>query len=413
MLKSSFDCVVIGGGAAGMFAAITAAKQGKQVALIEKNTRLGKKLSITGKGRCNLTNYCDVETLFKNIPQNPKFLMSAFSRFSSSDTMDFFKQNGVALKVERGNRVFPVSDRAADVCKCLEVLCKKYHVQILHASAEHLLVNAQKEIEGVQTSAGVMKCKTCILATGGLSYPGTGSTGDGFRMAQELGHSISPLRPSLVPLTSSDPICHALTGLSLKNVSLRVLEAQKCIFEDLGEMLFSHFGLTGPMILSASAHIRYIDKKPYTCIIDLKPGLTLEMLDKRILRDFEKYINRDLVNALTDLLPLRMIPVVLEAANIPQHTKVHAVTRQQRERLCSVIKNLSIKVSGFRPLAEAIITRGGISTREINPKTMESKLAKNLYFAGEIIDVDAYTGGFNLQIAWSTAFVAGSSVGAE
>lgn len=408
-MSEKFTTVVIGGGPAGLMAAYTLASDGLKVILLEKNDSPGRKLGITGKGRCNLTNNCSPDALLQNIPVNPKFLMGSFSRFSVSDTMNFFETHGLPLKTERGNRVFPVSDKALDVVSCMIRAAKGVGVEFLKASASEVIVNEHK-VCAVSTSKGRIECGFCVIATGGLSYPGTGSTGDGYRMAAALGHTIIPQKASLVPLEASPDLCKALQGLSLKNVSLTVLENGSEVFFDFGEMLFTHFGVSGPLILSASSHMRHFFDKTYTLIIDLKPALDHDTLDKRILRDFSENTNRDFVNALDKLLPQKLIPVIVELAGIPPHRKINSVTKEERERLVKVIKSMELSVTGPRPIDEAIITSGGVSVREISPKTMESKVVSGLYFAGEIIDVDAYTGGFNLQIAWSTGFVAGSSI---
>lgn len=406
------ETVIIGGGAAGLMAACAAADKGCRVTVAEKNERPARKLMITGKGRCNVTNNCDVDTLISNVPKNPKFLYSAFSQFNSQDVMRFFENTGVPLKTERGNRVFPVSDKAVDIVDALVSAAKHRGVKILHGAACDILTDGVA-VTGVRLENGVvLKTDRVILCTGGKSYPLTGSTGDGYKMAAKLGHTVTDIKPSLVPLTVHEGFCTKLSGLSLKNVTLSVFESgrKKPVFSEMGEMLFTHFGISGPLVLSASAHIRHIEKKQYTAVIDLKPALNLEQLDKRILRDFSEELNRDFSNSLDKLLPKSLIPVIVSLSGIDGGTKVNNVSREQRRSLCEVIKNLTLHITGFRPIEEAIITRGGISVKEINPATMESKLIKGLFFAGEIIDVDAYTGGFNLQIAFSTGHLAGSSV---
>ena len=408
-MSEELTTVVIGGGPAGLMAAYTLAAGGQTVLLLEKNDLPGRKLGITGKGRCNLTNNCMTDELLKNIPVNPKFLMSSFSRFSANDTMNFFETHGLPLKTERGNRVFPVSDKASDVVSCMIRAAKGAGVEFLKAAASEVIVKDHK-VCAVNTSKGRIGCAFCVIATGGLSYPKTGSTGDGYRMAASLGHTIVPQKASLVPLEASPDLCLALQGLSLKNVSLTVLEDGNEVFLDFGEMLFTHFGVSGPLILSASSHMRHFSGKLYTLVIDLKPALDHDTLDKRILRDFSENPNRDFANALDKLLPQKLIPVIVELSGIPSHRKVNSITKEERERLIKTIKSMELTVSGPRPIDEAIITSGGVSVREISPKTMESKLINGLYFAGEIIDIDAYTGGFNLQIAWSTGFSAGSSI---
>lgn len=398
--------VVIGGGAAGMFAAVWAARSGASVCLLEPNPYFGKKLNITGKGRCNLTNASDLECLMANTLRNNRFLYSAYASFSTQDVMSFFEDLGVPLKVERGNRVFPVSDHARDITDALEREMKRLGVQFLHTRAEKLLVK-DGVICGVQCEKQIVSCKKVILATGGLSYPTTGSTGDGYRMSQEVGHSVTELDGSLVPLSSHLTLCQALQGLSLRNVTLTAMdESGKEVFSELGEMLFTHFGVSGPLVLSASAHLPH---GKGTLKIDLKPGLTREQLDARILRDFAEAKNRDLGNVLPGLLPRAMIGPVLSKINVSSTCKIHSVTRKMREDLIDQLKGFTIPALGKRPVAEAIVTAGGVSVREVSPKTMESKLVHGLYFAGEILDVDGYTGGFNLQIAWSTAYLAGTS----
>ena len=403
--------IIIGGGAAGMVAAISASQDEKNdVILLEKNDRLGKKLSITGKGRCNITSsLSDMNDFIKNTPVNGKFLYSAFKNFTNKDII---KLLGIPTKVERGNRVFPVSDRAQDVVDALERKLNKKNIQVLKGvTAKKLLIDEnKKEVIGVETQDKKMYADKVILATGGASYKTTGSTGDGYRMAKEIGHTIIEIRPSLVAMTANDnsiEICQKLQGLTLKNVSIKGYENNKIIYEDFGEMLFTHFGVSGPIILSASAHFACTKMKNPNVIIDMKPALNEEKLNERILRDFDKYKNKEIKNALDDLLPQKMIPVIIELSKIDFNKKVNEITKEERKKLIFNIKNLKIELSGFRPINEAIITKGGISTKEINPKTMESKLYKNLYFAGEIIDVDAYTGGFNLQIAYSTGYTAG------
>ncbi len=408
--------VIVGGGAAGLKAACTAGYRyrngGAEITLVEKNEKCGRKLMITGKGRCNVTNHCDLDTLMANMTRNGKFLYSAFSGFLPQDTMTFFESLGVPLKIERGNRVFPVSDKASDIVDALVKAVKANQIRLLHGTAAHILTD-NGSVTGVQLSNGESLPADCvILATGGKSYPLTGSTGDGYRMAAELGHTVTPLLPSLVPLTAHEGFCSRLAGLSLKNVTLSVFEEgkPKPIFKELGEMLFTHTGISGPLVLSASAHMRKMGQKGYTAVIDLKPALTEEQLDHRILRDFTENKNRDFANALDKLLPKSLIPVVISLAQIDPHTKVNQISREQRKTLIKVMKELTLHITGFAPIEEAVITSGGIAVKEIRPATMESKLIQGLYFAGELIDVDAYTGGFNLQIAFSTGFAAGTSV---
>nr|WP_326184048.1 NAD(P)/FAD-dependent oxidoreductase [uncultured Oscillibacter sp.] len=403
--------VVIGGGPAGMMAAICAAEQGTAVTLLEPNERLGKKLNITGKGRCNVTNNADLETLLANTPKNGKFLYSAFSRFDGRDTMAFFEKLGVPLKTERGNRVFPVSDRAFDVSAALERRLRALKVTLVRDRAVSLDI-AEGTACAVAGEHGRYPAEAVILATGGVSYPATGSTGDGHRLAAEAGHTVTPLQGSLVPLEgllAPGMPCVRLQGLSLRNVGLTVFESGKKRYTDFGELLFTHFGVSGPLVLSASAHMRHFDKKTYRLEIDLKPALDEQTLDRRLLSDFEKHANSDFCNALGDLLPQKLISVAVELSGIPARQKVHEITREQRRELLRLLKHFPVEIMGPRPVAEAIVTSGGVKVGEINPTTMESKLVKALYFAGELIDVDAYTGGFNLQIAWATGRAAGTA----
>ena len=400
--------IVIGGGAAGMLAAGTAAERGLNVVLIEKNKVLGKKLMITGKGRCNITNACDdVETLLKNVVRNRRFLYSAFYGFDNMRTIDFFEGLGVKTKVERGERVFPLSDKSADVTAALRKYLIDGNVEIIRDRVDEICAEDGK-ITGVKCKdRGFMRADSVITATGGISYPITGSTGDGYTFAEDLGHTIERLKPSLVPLTVNENISE-LCGLSLKNISIVVNDDKgKVIYKDFGEMMFAHFGLTGPVILSASSFI----ENPRGCIVhvDLKPALNVKQLDERILRDFSKNMNRDLINGLNDLLPKAIIPYIVRLSEIPPHQKINSVTAASRRRLTELIKNLEFNVTGFCPPEQAIITSGGVSVKEINPSTMESKLVGGLFFAGEVIDVDALTGGFNLQIAFSTGRLAGLS----
>ena len=397
---------IIGGGAAGMMAAIVAARQGKKVTLIEHNNRLGKKLCITGKGRCNVTNDCDVEELFLNIPGNSKFLYSAIYSFSNYNVKEFFEDLGVPLKVERGQRVFPVSDKAKDVTDALEKEMKRLGVNIVFDHAKEVVTEGGV-VKGVKCNKGMIFADRVLIATGGMSYPLTGSTGDGYKMAKALGHTVTELKPSLIPVVAKS--VGELQGLSLKNVSVTVLDEKgKKLYTDLGEMIFTHYGMSGPIILSASGHMR--KKGKYIIILDMKPALDKKELDRRILRDFEKFQNRDFVNSLDELLPQKMIPFVIKKSGIDERKKVNSITKEERLNLIDAIKEIEIEVEGFRPISEAIITAGGISVKEINASTMESKLVKGLYFAGEVIDVDAYTGGFNLQIAFSTGYLAGMNM---
>lgn len=406
MKRLNNQICVIGGGAAGLMAAIAAAEEGAEVCVFEKNDRVGKKLLITGKGRCNVTNNCSLDAFLQNVPVNSRFLFSALKAFDINKTMAFFEALGVKLKTERGNRVFPQSDRAQDIVQALYQEACTRKVSFTYSQATGIQVK-DGQVIGVETKEGIYPALAVILATGGLSYPKTGSTGDGYRFVEKLGHTVKPLHASLVPLESSDPACTQLQGLSLKNVKVSVFEDGKSIFSEQGEMLFTHFGVSGPLILSASAHMRKFNHALYEIQIDLKPALDEKTLDKRIIRDFEDMKNNDFHNALSKLLPHKLIPVVVERSGIAPHLKVHSVTKQQRAKLLSVLKRFSVPISGPRPISDGIITSGGIDVKEVSPKTMESKLVKGLYFAGEILDVDAYTGGFNLQIAWSTGNVAG------
>lgn len=403
------DVAVIGGGAAGMMAALTAALRGLDVALVEPNSMLGRKVRITGKGRCNLTNNCDLKDFLRNVPRNPKFLYSSLSAFSPSDTMSFFEEIGLPLKTERGNRVFPVSDIANDVADALTRELRSAGVTIIREKVRRIAVR-DGAVSAVKVQSGMVNCSAAIICTGGCSYTGTGSTGDGLRIARELGHKIITTRPSLVPLTSPDEDCSELMGLSLRNVSLRVFEDGENIYSDFGEMLFTHFGVSGPLVLSASAHMRRFDDSDYSIEIDLKPALDEESLDKRVLSDFEKFRNSDFINSLNELLPKKLIPVVVRRSGIDPRVKVHSITREQRRELVRLIKAFPVSINGTRPIDEAIVTTGGVDVMQIDPRTMQSKLVSGLYFAGEVIDVDAYTGGYNLQIAWSTGRMAGNKV---
>ena len=402
---------VIGGGPAGMMAAITAAEGGASVTLLEPNERLGKKLNITGKGRCNVTNDAPLEGLLANIPRNGKFLYSAFTRWGSRDTVAFFEHLGVPLKVERGNRVFPVSDRAFDISAALEQRLKALHVRWAHDRALDIEMK-DGAVRAVRGEGEAYPADAVILATGGVSYPATGSTGDGHRLAASLGHTVTELDGSLVPLEgviAPGIPCTRLQGLSLRNVDLTVYEGKKKLYQDFGELLFTHFGVSGPLVLSASAHMRHFGRKEYRFSIDLKPALDRGQLDKRLLSDFRKYQNHDFRNALDDLLPQKLIPVVIELSGIPPQEKVHDITREQRQALLAVLKAFPVEITGKRPAAEAIVTTGGVKVGEVDPRTMESRLVRGLYFAGELLDVDAYTGGFNLQIAWATGRAAGAA----
>lgn len=399
-----YDCIVIGGGPAGLFAAYNAAINGNSVLLLEKNDRCGRKLDITGKGRCNVTNACTREEFLNNVIANPRFLMSAISRFDSEDTVAFFEAMGVPTKVERGNRVFPQSDKAHDITQALIDACNNAGVTINRKKVTGLLV-ADKKIKGVRCGRDEIESGAVIIACGGASYPKTGSDGSGHRLAESVGHTITKIRPSLVPLTSNDIICRECMGLSLKNVGISFLDKNcKTVYKDQGEMMFTHFGVTGPCILSASAHLQ--NSYPCTLIIDLKPALDVKTLDKRLLRDFSEIPNRALKNAFSALLPSKLIDPFIELTGIPPETKLNSLTKEQRSAIVSLMKALPVKINGTRPIDEAIVTGGGVECREIDPKTMQSKLICGLYFAGEVMDVDAYTGGFNLQIAFSTAYTA-------
>lgn len=399
------DTIIVGAGAAGCTAAVFAARYGKSVLLFEPNEKIGRKLRITGKGRCNVTNNSPVEEHMKNIPVNNRFMYSAFSMFSAEDTMNFFEELGVPLKTERGNRVFPVSDKAEDIVSSLEKELKKLGVKIIHKRVESLIIE-NDAVCGVKAQGKEYRSNSVLIACGGKSYPLTGSTGDGYRLAESAGHTVTELKPSLVPIVSEDKFCAELMGLSLRNVTLKLYDGEKVVYSELGEMLFTHFGVSGPLVLSASSHIRNMQKNRFKFVIDLKPALSPEQLDSRIQRDFAENLNRDFINGIRKLLPAKLIPVIIKLSGISPERKINSITKDERRKFGELIKNFPVRVSGFRPIDEAIITSGGISVREINPKTMESKLVKNLFFAGEVIDVDAYTGGFNLQIAFSTAYSA-------
>ena len=403
----SFDVTIIGGGPAGMFAAITAAQRGKSVLLLERNDRLGKKLLITGKGRCNVTNDCDSAEILQNIPRNGRFLYSAMTEFPPKRIMEFLEGAGCALKTERGNRVFPVSDRSQSVLEALQKEMRRSNVTVRTARAKRI-VTGDCGVCAVETDRGTYETGSVILATGGVSYPTTGSTGDGYAMAKALGHTIIEPQGNLVPLESAGNDCPDMQGLALRNVAVKLLNAKnKVLYKDFGELLFTHFGVSGPTVLSASCHLK---GEGCRLLIDLKPALDEGKLNDRILRDLEMYQNRAMENALTDLLPRSMIPVVLHRLEIDPQMQANSLTKQKRRALVELLKAFSVEIVGKRPVAEAIITSGGVKTSEIDPKTMESKVVPGLYFAGEIIDCDAYTGGFNLQIAWATAYAAGMSV---
>jgi len=412
--------LVIGGGPAGMMAAITAAENGNEVTILEKMPSFGKKLLITGKGRCNITSSLYMSEFIKNTPGNGKFLYSAFQNYTNADIIEFLKKQGLEVKEERGNRIFPVTDKSIDVLNCLKKRIDELKIKYkLETRVEKILIK-NNEVLGVRTNREIIQTDKIILATGGKSYPLTGSTGDGYKIARDLGHTIIPIKPALVPLEVYEKEeCKKIQGLSLRNIAIKIIDTdrKKTIYEDFGEMVFTHFGISGPTILSGSAHlakykdIDYLLKKRYIKItIDLKPALTEEHLDDRILRDFKEFKNKQFKNSLDKLLPQKMIPLIVELSGINPDKMVNEITKEERRHLVQLIKYFTITIKNFRPVEEAIITCGGISTKEINPKTMESKLIKGLYFAGEIIDVDAYTGGFNLQIAYSTGYTAGINV---
>ena len=409
--------IVVGGGAAGMMAAVFAAENGHHVQIYEKNDRLGRKLFITGKGRCNITNASDVEELFQTVVSNPKFLYSAFYSFTNEQVIDFFENLGVKTKVERGNRVFPVSDHSSDIIGALQRELHRLGVQIsLCTEVEKICVENEK-ITGIIISDDSQKQKqhfvdadAVIIATGGISYPATGSTGDGYRFAKTCGHKVTELFPALVPMEVKEWYAKQLQGLSLRNVCIRVTDGKRKLYEEFGEMLFTHFGLSGPMVLSASAHLRQMEKGRYTVHIDLKPALTPEQLDARLLRDLKEEKNRTFGTLLNGLLPRSMVPILSELCGVPAERRCHSVTREERAALIRLLKDLPVRIAGYRPIEEAIVTAGGVSLREINAKTMASKKTAGLYFAGEVLDLDAYTGGFNLQIAFATGQAAGRAV---
>ena len=401
-----YDGIVIGGGPAGMFAAITAASRGEKVLLLEKMDRPGKKLLITGKGRCNVTNRCSAQEVLQNTPRNGRFLYSAMTAFPPEKTISFFEEHGCPLKTERGNRVFPVTDRSQSILDCLQRELRRQKVTVIQEAVSQILVKDGK-VCGVQTTKAVYEARWVILATGGVSYPATGSTGDGYTMAKGLGHTVVAQEGNLVPLEADGPDCKQMQGLSLRNVGVKLLNAKgKVLYKDFGELLFTHFGISGPTVLGSTCHLKGEGCK---ILIDLKPALEETKLDDRILRDLELYQNRSMENALTDLLPRSMIPVVLRRLEIDPEMQANSLTRQKRRAMVELLKAFPLEIAGKRPVSEAIITSGGIKVSEIDPKTMESRLIPGLYFAGEIIDCDAYTGGFNLQIAWATAYASGSS----
>ncbi len=409
--------IVVGGGAAGMFAAIAAAKNGHQVTLYEKNEKLGKKIFITGKGRCNITNAADMEELFDAVVTNSKFLYSSFYGYTNQNVIDFFEDAGVPVKIERGNRVFPISDHSSDVIRALEREMKKVGVKVcLNTEVKSVEAEKGKFNKVVLKDTTTQAADACIVATGGLSYRSTGSTGDGFRFAENVGHKVTQCFPSLVPMETKEPWICELQGLSLRNVEAKILDGKKELYKDFGEMLFTHFGVSGPLIISASSYVgkKFMDKngqkKELTLEIDLKPALTEEQLDQRVLRDFEENHNRQFKNAITKLFPTKLIPVMLELGGIDPEKKVNNIEKEERKQFVHLIKHFRMTLTGLRGYLEAIITKGGVNVKEIDPGTMESKLVKGLYFAGEVLDLDALTGGFNLQIAWSTGYAAGNAI---
>ena len=409
--------IVVGGGAAGMFAAIAAAKNGHQVTLYEKNEKLGKIIFITGKGRCNITNAADMEELFDAVVTNSKFLYSSFYGYTNQNVIDFFEDAGVPVKIERGNRVFPISDHSSDVIRALEREMKKVGVKVyLNTEVKSVEAEKGKFNKVVLKDTTTQTADACIVATGGLSYRSTGSTGDGFRFAENVGHKVTQCFPSLVPMETKEPWICELQGLSLRNVEAKILDGKKELYKDFGEMLFTHFGVSGPLIISASSYVgkKFMDKngqkKELTLEIDLKPALTEEQLDQRVLRDFEENHNRQFKNAITKLFPTKLIPVMLELGGIDPEKKVNSIEKEERKQFVHLIKHFRMTLTGLRDYPEAIITKGGVNVKEIDPGTMESKLVKGLYFAGEVLDLDALTGGFNLQIAWSTGYAAGNAI---
>ena len=403
---------VVGGGAAGMMAAIVAAKNGHKVQLFEKNEKLGKKVYITGKGRCNITNAADLEQIFANVVTNRKFLYSAFYGFDNQQTIQFFEELGVRTKIERGERVFPVSDKSSDVIQGMQRELNRLGVKLSLQTEVAGIKQKDGQVEGILLADGkFVSAGAVIVATGGLSYPSTGSTGDGYRFAKDMGHTVTKLSPSLVPFQIKEEFVREMQGLSLKNVALKLYAGKKKIYDDFGEMLFTHFGVSGPLILSASSFVsKYIDKQEITLVLDLKPALSNEQLDARIVRDFSEMQNKQFKNGLDKLLPKKMIPVVLSLSEIDPNKPIHSVTKEERQRIVELLKGMELHLERLRGYNEAIITKGGVSVKEINPGTMESNLVKGVYFVGEVLDLDALTGGYNLQIAWSTAYAAGSQV---
>ena len=409
------NVIVVGGGAAGMMAAVFAARNGQNVQLLEKNEKLGKKLFITGKGRCNITNAADIEDLFTAVISNPKFLYSGFYSFTNQQVIDFFEELGVKTKVERGERVFPVSDHSSDVIAAFSRELKSLGVSVsLHTEVKELLCEQNKVCGVLLTNGKKMKADAVIVATGGISYPSTGSTGDGYRFAKEAGHKVTELLPSLVPMEVRQWYAKELQGLSLRNIEIRITDGKKKLYEEFGEMLFTHYGVTGPVILSASSVVgKTLRKKELTLHIDLKPALSEEQLDKRILREFDANHNKQYKNSIDSLFPAKLKPVMIELSEIEPEKKVNEITKEERQRLVHLIKDFTMTLTGLRGYNEAIITKGGVSVKEIDPGTMESKIIKGLYFAGEVLDLDAVTGGYNLQIAWSTGYLAGINAGCD
>lgn len=412
---TNYDLIVVGAGAAGMMAACAAAKNGmdgRRILILEQNEKPGKKIYITGKGRCNFTNACELEELFLNIPQHAKFLYSSFYTFSNQDVIDFFESAGMKTKVERGNRVFPASDHASDVTGALKRMLDRYQVEIrLHSKVEEISCCEDAGFRLVLQNEKILYAKKLLLATGGKSYPATGSTGDGYRFAGQLGHTVTDLSPSLVPFSVKEEFVKDLQGLALKNIKVQILDGKKVLFEEFGELLFTHFGVSGPVILKASAVVnKQIQKKNLELVIDWKPALDEGQLDKRILRDFEDNQNRQFKNAIDHLVPAKMLPVLIRLCGIPEDKKVNEITREERKKITLLLKHFSVTLTALRGFNEAIITRGGIALKEVNPSTMESKLVSGLFFAGEVLDLDGFTGGFNLQIAWSTGYLAGLNI---
>lgn len=401
-----FDTLIIGAGAAGSMAAITAARRGKKVAVVEKNGRVGKKLRITGKGRCNVTNCCDIDEFMNNIPVNNRFMYSSFSAFSAYDVMQFFEDAGVPLKVERGNRVFPVSDSAADIVLSLDKMMKDSGVKFIKDNVTGLIIE-DNMCKGLVAEHGKYYSETVLVATGGVSYPLTGSTGDGYKFAEDTGHVITDIVPSLVPLEINGTVCSELSGLALRNVTLTLYDRGKAVYSELGEMTFTDFGVTGPLVLTASSRIRKMEAGRYKISVDLKPGLNEEKLDKRLQRDFSENSQEQFINVLVKLLPSKIIPSVIKLSGISASERAGQITRKQRTEFVKILKNFTLEIKNFRPISEAIVTSGGVSVKDVDPKTMQSRHIKGLFFAGEVLDVDGYTGGFNLQIAFSTGYAAG------